>query len=376
VTGRIAVDVAIIGGGTAGCAAALNLAERGLSVALFERQTAGSQSSGINFGGVRQHGRDLRELPLSRRSREIWDRLPALIGNDCEFAPTGHLKLALDEAEMATLERFADAAGAFGLEIELLGRNALRQRFPWLGDMVIGASFCPSDGQANPRLVAPCFARAARAAGARIHEHEGVVGAARNGDGFRLETERGTSVRAGVLLNVAGAWADRVADWFGESVPLDPQAPNMQVSEPLPYRLEINVGAVGGGFYARQIPHGNLIFGGGRGWSDRDAVRARPVTASTCEAMARLTEIIPWAASAQVIRTWSGIEGFMPDGIPVIGPSSTTPGLIHAFGFSGHGFQLGPVVGEILAELAIDGKSSISLDSFAIQRFKYPSRTV
>ena len=132
-TGRIAADVAIIGGGTAGCAAALNLAERGLSVALFERQTAGSQSSGINFGGVRQHGRDLRELPLSRRSREIWDRLPALIGNDCEFAPTGHLKLALDEAEMATLERFAETAGAFGLELhgarrDLVVASELAQR--------------------------------------------------------------------------------------------------------------------------------------------------------------------------------------------------------------------------------------------------------
>ena len=92
--------------------------------------------------------------------------------------------------------------------------------------------------------------------------------------------------------------------------------------------------------------------------------------------MARVTEILPWAASAQVIRTWSGIEGFMSDGIPVIGPSSTTPGLIHAFGFSGHGFQLGPVIGELLAGLAIDGSSPISLDSFSIQRFKYTSRTV
>jgi sarcosine oxidase subunit beta len=76
-----------------------------------------------------------------------------------------------------------------------------------------------------------------------------------------------------------------------------------------------------------------------------------------------------------VIRTWTGIEGFMPDRIPVIGPSATTPGLIHAFGFSGHGFQLGPVVGEILAELAVDGRSSISVDSFAIQRFNGAGET-
>ena len=375
-TRHITVDVAIIGGGLVGCAAALNLAKRGSSVALFERRTVGSQASGVNFGGVRQHGRDLRELPLSRRSREIWAGLPELVGNDCEFVPTGHLKLARDEAEMAILERFAGDAGEFALEIELIGRNALRERFPWLGDAVIGASLCPSDGQANPRLVAPYFARAARAAGARIHAHEAIVGATRSGDGFHLETEDGTSVRSALLLNVAGAWADRVAAWFGESVPLDPQSPNMQVSEPLPYRLKVNIGAVGGGVYARQIARGNLIFGGGRGWSDRDAIRARPVAGSTRGAMARLTEILPWASCAQVIRTWSGIEGFLPDGIPVIGPSSTTPGLIHAFGFSGHGFQLGPVVGELLAELAIDGRSSISLDSFAIRRFKATSTAV
>ncbi len=375
-TRHITVDVAIIGGGLVGCAAALNLAKRGSSVALFERRTVGSQASGVNFGGVRQHGRDLRELPLSRRSRDIWAGLPELVGNDCEFVPTGHLKLARDEAEMAILERFAGEAGEFDLDIELFGRNALRERFPWLGDAVIGASLCPSDGQANPRLVAPYFARAARAAGARIHEHEAIVGATRSGDGFRLETESGASVRSALLLNVAGAWADRVAAWFGESVPLDPQSPNMQVSEPLPYRLKVNIGAVGGGVYARQIARGNLIFGGGRGWSDRDAIRARPVAGSTRDAMARLTEILPWASCAQVIRTWSGIEGFLPDGIPVIGPSSTTPGLIHAFGFSGHGFQLGPVVGELLAELAIDGRSSISLDSFAIRRFKATSTAV
>lgn len=375
-TRHITVDVAIIGGGLVGCAAALNLAKRGSSVALFERRTVGSQASGVNFGGVRQHGRDLRELPLSRRSREIWAGLPELVGNDCEFVPTGHLKLARDEAEMAILERFAGEAGEFDLDIELFGRNALRERFPWLGDAVIGASLCPSDGQANPRLVAPYFARAARAAGARIHEHEAIVEATRSGDGFRLETESGASVRSALLLNVAGAWADRIAAWFGESVPLDPQSPNMQVSEPLPYRLKVNIGAVGGGVYARQIARGNLIFGGGRGWSDRDAIRARPVTESTRGAMARLTEILPWASCAQVIRTWSGIEGFLPDGIPVIGPSSTTPGLIHAFGFSGHGFQLGPVVGELLAELAIDGRSSISLDSFAIRRFKSTSTAV
>lgn len=368
-SGRLDLDVAIIGGGTAGCAAALHLARRGLSVGLFERCGVGSQASGVNYGGVREQGRDFAELPLSRRSRRIWDALPALIGHDCEFKASGHLKLARSEAQMASLETFATGAAAYGLEVDLVSSNVLRDRYPWLGTGVVGASLCRSDGQANPRLVAPAFAVAARRAGARIHEHEAVVGATRGAEGFHLETGAGRSVSARHLVNVAGAWAHRVAAWFGEAAPLEAQSPNMQVTEPLPYRLEVNIGVAGGDVYARQIPRGNLIFGGGRGWNDLDGLRARAGEDSTVGAMGRLVEILPWARRAHVIRTWSGIEGFMPDNIPVIGPSDGTPGLIHAFGFSGHGFQLGPAVGEVLAELIESGLSSVPVEQFSIHRF-------
>lgn len=368
-SGRMDLDVAIIGGGTAGCAAALFLAQRGVTVGLFERRTVGSQASGVNYGGVREQGRDFAELPLSRRSRQLWDQLPALVGSDCEFQATGHLKLARSEAQMASLEAFAEGARAHGLKIELISGNVLRDTYPWLGPAVIGASLCRSDGQANPRLVAPSFAVAARRAGAAIHEHEAVTGATRGAEGFHIEIEAGRRVKAGTVLNVAGAWGATVAGWFGETAPVEPQSPNMQVTEPLPYRLTVNIGVAGGDVYARQIPRGNLIFGGGRGWNDFDRIRSRAGQESTVGAMARLFEILPWAGGAHVIRTWSGIEGFLPDGLPVIGPSATTPGLIHAFGFCGHGFQLGPAVGEMLAELALSGIGSVPIGDFSIRRF-------
>ncbi len=363
------LDVAIIGGGTAGCAAALQLARRGVAVGLFERRTVGSQASGVNYGGVREQGRAFSELPLSRRSRQIWDELAALVGNDCEFEASGHLKLARSHDQMASLEAFAAGAAEHGLEIELISGNVLRDRYPWLGPGVIGASLCRSDGQANPRLVAPSFAVAARRAGARIHENEAVAGATRGAEGFHLETATGRRVTARQVLNAAGAWSAIVAGWFGEQAPLDPQSPNMQVTEPLAYRLKVNIGVAGGDVYARQIRRGNLIFGGGRGLNDFDRIQARAGEQSTTRAMGRLVEVLPWARDAHVIRTWSGIEGFMPDGIPVIGPSETTPGLIHAFGFSGHGFQLGPAVGEVLAELALSGVSSVAIGDFGIRRF-------
>jgi sarcosine oxidase subunit beta len=368
-TGHLDLDVAIIGGGTAGCAAALHLARRGLRVALFERRTTGSQASGVNFGGVREQGRDFAELPLSRRARRIWDRLPELIGSDGEFMATGHLKLARTDEQMADLEAFARGAADYGLAIDLITGNRLRADYPWLGAQVVGASLCRSDGQANPRIVAPGFAQAARRAGAQIFEHEAVSGALRDAGGFRLETGRGRRVAARTLINVAGAWGAQVAGWFGEAAPIQPQSPSMQVTEPLPYRVRVNIGVAGGDVYARQTPRGNLIFGGGRGWNDMTAITSRAGALNVIGAMDRLTTILPWAGAAHVIRTWSGIEGYTPDEIPVLGPSGATPGLIHAFGFSGHGFQLGPAVGEVLAELAVSGRSETPLAPFAIGRF-------
>jgi sarcosine oxidase subunit beta len=368
-TPPLKTDVAIIGGGLAGCSTALHLRQRGASVVLLERALCGSQASGVNYGGVRQQGRTLVELPISRRARALWGRLAEIVGTDCEFMATGHLKLARSEADMAELETYATAAADWGLKLQLFGRNAIRDRYPWAGDRVIGGSLCADDGQANPRLVAPAFARRARALGADIREHAHVTHVEKGSDGFRLATADGLEVHAQILVNVAGAWGHEIAARFGEVVPEEAISPNMCVTEPVPYFLVPNLGVVGGDLYMRQIPRGNVIFGGGRGVNDAAAQRARPEPDGMLTAFQRAVEVAPGLRGVQVIRTWTGIEGNMPDELPIIDRSRTTPGLIHAFGFSGHGFQLGPAVGAIVAELALDGVTETAIAPFGIGRF-------
>lgn len=369
------VDIAIVGGGLVGCSAALHLARGGASVALLERRQCGSQASGVNYGGVRQQGRHPAELPLAQRSRRIWGRLEELIGTGCEFAATGHLKLARSDAEMAELDSYAALARSHGLALELVGRKTLRARFPWLGETAVGGSLCAEDGHANPRLVAPAFARAAKSAGADIREGVEVRAATHDGTLFELRLSDGTALRARQLINAAGAWGSLLAERFGEKVPESVMAPNMCVTDPIPYFLGPNLGLCGGGLYVRQIPRGNVIFGAGVGIASREQIRARPLPEMTAEAVRRAVELLPGLATAQLIRSWSGIEGVMPDGLPVIGPSRTTPGLTHAFGFSGHGFQLAPAVGAVLAELVIAGVSTTPIEAFAIERF-LPARMV
>ena len=366
---RLAPDVAIIGGGTAGCSAALHLCQRGVSVVLLERGSCGGQASGVNYGGVRQQGRALAELPLAQRSRAMWGRLAEIVGTDCEFAATGHVKLARSESDMAELEAYREAVRPYGLALELLGRRELHERYPFLGDAALGGSLCAEDGAANPRLVAPAFARAARAAGADIREHAAATVIDHDGARFHVQTANELDITAATLVNVAGAWGHEIAARFGERVPEDVIAPNMCVTEPLPYFMVPNFGVCGGGVYVRQIPRGNVIFGGGRGIAERERVRAYPVAATTLDGATQTLALVPRLRHAQIIRTWTGIEGTMPDGIPVLGPSRTTPRLFHAFGFSGHGFQLGPATGVVLSELILDGETPTPIEPFDIARF-------
>lgn len=373
-TDVLKTDVLIIGGGIVGTSAAIALRRRGVSVVLLERDLCGARSSGINFGGVRRQGRAFGQLPLAQRAHRIWQDLPALLGTDGEYVRSGHLKFARTAEDFGKLEQYRDGAAAYGLDLELIGGAQLRHRFPWVGEGLAGASLSPEDGQANPRLVAPAFARAARAAGTVIREREEVVDVGvdvgRTMAGFHARTASGLTVHAAYLLNCAGAWAAPLAARFGDIVPLTQGHPAMAVTEPMPYFLPLSLGIEGGDIYCRQVARGNVVFGGGRVEPDEAGVDAiRSTTTALFRQMRSLAALVPRLDHAQIIRTWSGIEGYLPDRQPVLCASPGTPGLFHGFGFSGAGFEIGPAAGEVLAELVVDGHTPTPIETFDLRRF-------
>lgn len=363
-------DIAIIGGGLAGCSTALHARLKGASVVLMERGRCGAHASGVNYGGVRQQGRHPAELALARRSRGIWGNLKSLIGTDCEFTATGHLKLARSDADMTELIAHQSLLGEHGIHADILDAADLKRRLPYLSNRYAGGSLCAEDGQANPRLVAPAFARAARVRGAHIRENCRVIGAEPSKGGFAIRLDDDpTPVRARCLVNTAGAWGAAIAAQFGDHVDEKVMAPNMCVTEPIAPLIGPNLGICGGGIYIRQAAQGSVIFGAGLGTADRERLRARPLAEITMEAAAAAVTMVPQLQNVLLLRSWTGIEGRMPDGLPVLGPSPTVRGLFHAFGFSGHGFQLGPAVGAVLAELSLDGHSPTSISGLAMTRF-------
>lgn len=371
---QFAADVVVIGGGIVGSATAFFLRRRGLSVVLLERGLIGQQASGVNFGNVRRQGRFLRQLPLAHRSRDIWGRLPQLIGHDAEFIVTGHIRVVYDQQGLAAIEKYAADARAWGLDLQILGKAEVHKRFPFLGPDVIGGSYAPNDGHANPRLAAPAFGRAARKLGATILENCEVADIQKDALDFHLTAKDGTTVTAPAALVCAGAWAGKLSALFDEPVPLTQRGPTMAVTEPVPYGIVPVVGVTSSNpaedMYFRQVKRGNIVYGGSvRNAAYLDERRAQPRPGNTLLQLPHLRRIAPALGNLHVLRTWSGVEGYFADDLPVMGPSRRVSGLYYAFGFCGHGFQTGPGVGDTMAELIDRGSTSIDLEPYRIHRF-------
>ncbi|RMN42039.1 sarcosine oxidase subunit beta [Pseudomonas syringae] len=370
-------DVLIIGGGFMGSSSAFFLRQHGRSVTLLERDQIGQYASGVNFGNVRRQGRFLGQLELSNRSWALWKRLPELIGEDLEFIPSGHMRVCYREDEIAELEAYAAAPEARELDLQVIRGKALHERFAFLGPEVKGGSYAPHDGHANPRLAAPAFARAAIRAGARIEERTEVAEVQKVGGDFHVTTTDGQLFVAEQLLITAGAWAAKLAEQLGEPVPLEPNGPQMSVTEPVPYALPTVIGVFTKikeeVIYFRQIPRGNIIIGGGnRNKPDMVNRRAYFKPQSLINQMKQMSRLIPGAEKLNIIRVWSGIESYTPDSLPIMGRSGKVDGLFYAFGFCGHGFQLGPGVGDVMAELISTGSTRTLISPFDIRRFTDP----
>lgn len=367
-------DVIIVGGGIMGASSAFFLRERGVSVILLERGLIGQQASGVNFGNTRRMGRPVDELPLANRSREIWLKFKELFDGDAELLLNGHLRVGFTPAHEERMAKYAQDAKDFGLDMQMLSAKALRERFPYLGPELTAGCYAPHDGHANPRLAAPIIGRAAVREGAQVFENTEIVSVEKEGEDFRVTAADGRVFRAPVALITAGAWGNRISTSFGEPVPMIAKVPHMCVTEPVPYAIGPTTGAMADVFeqvvFFRQVARGNIVIGGGgHELADIESRRAYVNPSRTLYKLANAPRVVPAFKNLNIIRVWGGIEGYMQDGRSVMGPSARVPGLYYAFGFSGEGFQLGPGVGDVMAELIHTGRTSTPIEHYHISRF-------
>jgi sarcosine oxidase subunit beta len=365
-----AADIVIIGGGVMGCAIAYNLAKEGLKPVVIEKSDIGGEASGSNGGGVRQSARNLKEMPLAIESIQIYGQLHEELGMDVEYVRAGNLRLCTSEEELETMRKSVESQKTVGLELKMLDRQQVLEINPYVGETVIGASYCPTDGHANPFLVTYGFFLKAKSLGARFHTHE----EARE---IRLQKGRVTAVitdkntfETDLVVDAAGIAGRKVANMVGLDFPMRPLFSEALITEPYPPLFKQMIGHAKGLFYGRQTVHGPFFWGGFVGTEQYIHREGKPLFHFIGPAISQLViDFFPVLGKLHVIRMWSGLIAQMSDGIPVLGFAQEVPGFVMATGFSGHGFGLAPVIGRLISELIMDCKTSIPISDFCYGRF-------
>lgn len=366
-------EVIIIGSGVIGCAAAYYLAKKGVSVLVLDKdENIGNGGSSRNGGGVRQSGRDPRELPLAMYGVEhMWPTLSEELGIDVEYHKEGNLRLGKTEKHLQILQGLTDRATACGLDVRMIDGKEVREINPYLSDEVIGASWCATDGHANPLLTTLGYYKNARAMGVRFMTGEEVVEIRKmKGKARQVVTKK--NVYEGEKIIVAAGYESReIVKTVGIDVPMSNVLIEALVTEAEPKMFAQMLGTADADFYGHQTDHGSFVFGGASGLEEVNLDNGKMITSSiTAPCICRgIMKYIPKLADAKIVRTWAGYEDVCVDGIPVIGEVPEVPGLILACAFTGHGFGISPVVGKLLSQVAAEEETMLDLHEFRYDRF-------
>jgi glycine/D-amino acid oxidase-like deaminating enzyme len=412
-------DVVVVGGGIAGSATALELAERGLKVALCEKGGIGEEQSSRNWGWVRLSRRDPREIPLMVESLKIWETLHQRTGRDVGYRRAGIVFAAPTERLVATYDRWRQHLRDYTIESRLLSASEFRAQYPDMQVKVKGALFTPVDGKAEPQRVAPALAEAARARGATVLTGCAVRGFERTGGKVSgVVTERGPIACSAVVV-AGGIWSHLFCGQYGLDLPQLNVMNSVLRTTPVAGGPEQSFWTDGFAF-SKRLDGGYTISDSRKNkvdivprsfrylvpflprireewrilklrvslrtfqdwatpkrWSldgespfEYDRVRdPKPARKLTEGALARLRQAVPALRDVKIAQQWAGDIDVLPDAIPIISAVDAIPGLYIATGFSGHGFGIGPAAGRLMADIVTGAKPLVDPGAFRFSRF-------
>ena len=373
-------NILVIGAGIIGIATALFLAREGVEVMIVDRDVANGQASGGNAGSLHlqllsfdfsdklnaDNSPAASALPLQIMGVSAWRDLEREIGTDFELEITGGIMVAENMHDLEFLRKKAALERSCGTEVDILSDFDLRNMAPTVADGMAGAAYCAGEGKINPMLATPLLLAEALDSGARISEKTAVIGIGYERGKYLVTTNNGR-IFCRNIVNAAGGWTANIASMIGVTLPVKTAPQQMIVTEPVDPVINHLMALAKRHLTMKQVANGNIIIGGG--WSagyESKSGRAVTLRESIEGNLWVAQRVIPEIGLLQMIRSWATI-GVMIDGAPILGELPGHPGFFNAVG--ANGYTMGPILGQITAELIRTGQRITDIQPFSVDRF-------
>jgi sarcosine oxidase, subunit beta len=371
-------DVVVIGAGLQGLSVAASLTRRAVrDVIIVERGTVGSGFTSKSSGIIRCHYGVSSLAAMAARSLEVLEDAPGRLGADIGYHNVGYL-VGVGPENAAALEANIATQRSVGVEVDLVGHGEVADLFPALRtDDYAAFAYEARGGYADAYLTAQAFSGVARSAGVRLRQSSPVVSLTAQGDrvtGVILAS--GERVVAGTVVVAAGPWSPPLVAPIGIDLPIRTMWEQLLIVDP---GVVVGPGAVLSDLVSLQYirPEGanHLLVGNSDHhaphWVDPDDHSASVDPDYVVDAVEKICHRLPSLASARLVSSYTGCYDVLPDFNPVIAPTPVA-GLFLCAGFAGHGFKISPAVGELMADLILDGDShdpDIAASDFRLERF-------
>lgn len=369
-------DVVIIGGGVIGGSIAYHLLAHDprLKVVLLEKEAeVGTGATSKATGGVRHQFSTEANIRLTQLSYPYFADTERILGRSVDFIPHGYLFVTTEPRTFEQLQQNAALQQRLGVRSQVIARREMKPMLSQLiVDDLLGGTFCPDDGSADPHGLLQGFLALARGRGLGVLTSEPVVGITREGErvvGVETSHDR---YAAPMVVNAAGPHADQVGALVGVAIPSKPYRRPVMVTDPLPdfplvFPLIVDLDT---GWYVHRQGKSAVLMGG----TDKDQHPGYDTTVDW-EAFDLVFEAagkrVPPLAEAKVMRAYAGVRDLTPDYHGILCEAREAPGFYVACGFSGHGFMHSPAIGLLMAELILDGRAtSMDIRPLSLDRFK------
>ena len=306
--------------------------------------------------------------------QNMWPHLSEELGVDVEYYQKGNLRLGKTEAHLKKLNTLATNAQSVGLDVRMVDGKEVKEICPYLSDEIIGASWCPTDGHANPLMTTLAYYKRSVELGvryfteAKVKELRKVKGKLR-----KVILETGEVFEADTVILAAGYESRYIARTVGIDIPMTRYFEEALVTEMQPHMFDIMLGTADADFYGHQAQHGSFVFGSESGLEEATDMAPTDLKTNALTLSAGCRAImgyIPLLKDAKIVRSWGGWLDLCYDGVPVISRVDEVPGLILACAFTGHGFGTAPSVGLMLAQMVLGEKTVVDISSLRYDRFK------